>query len=509
MPDPTQTHIPTRDPRSGAVVGEIAVTPPSDVAEGVARARAAQVAWAARSLDERIDVVRSLGDAVLARAGDLVQALVDEIGKPAGEAWTSELVTAQELFAYWLDAIEDELAPAAVPLNPVNYPGKDVEVRWEPVGVVAMIMPWNYPVHLPLRTIVPALLVGDAVVWKPSELAARCGAVLDEIFRATLPKDLVITVQGAREQGEALIDAGPDHVVFVGSTATGRAVATRAAARLVPVSCELGSKDPAIVLEDANLDRTAAGLAWGAFHNAGQDCASVERIYVHEDVHDAFVEKLVAAAAALRPGKDLGPLISEAQLAKVKAHVDDAVARGAVVRAGGAPSGEGYFFPATVLTGVTDDMLVMREETFGPIAPVAAIRDEAEAVTRANALPYALCASVWSKDIRRAQDLVARVRCGTAYVNNHAFTGPMGGAAWSGRGESGWGVTGSKHMLGALTRPRTVCVDRAWGSREMWWYPYSENLVTMARGLVELTRGGGARISGARMAVTGLLGRWK
>lgn len=503
------THIRTRDPRTAASGVTIACTPVEDVAAAVGRARVAQRAWSAQPLAERMRVVRALGDAVLARATDLAEMLVAEIGKPPGEAWTSEVVTAQELFAHWLGTIEDELADVPVPLNPVNYPGKDVAIRLEPVGVVGLIMPWNYPVHLPLRTMVPALLAGDAVVWKPSEHAARCGALLDEILRAALPADLVVAVQGGRAQGEALIDAGVDRVVFVGSVETGRAVAARAAAKLVPCSLELGSKDPAIVLHDADLDRAANGIAWGAFHNAGQDCSSIERIYVDARVHDAFVEKLVDVAKRLRPGVDLGPLVNDAAVAKVKAHVDDAVARGATVRCGGAPSGEGYFFPATVLTGAVDDMVVMRDETFGPVAPVAAFTDEDEAVARANASPFGLCASVWSRDTKRAEALLARIDVGVAYVNNCSFTGPMGGAAWSGRKATGGGVTGSRFGLEALVRPRTVCVDKSWGKREMWWYPYGDALVTMARGLLELTRGGGARVAGARMAVTGLLNRWK
>ncbi len=504
-----ETHISLQDPRTGEVVGQLPVTPVEAVADLVARARSAQVAWAGRTLDDRKAAIRSLARVFMGRAADLVDALVSEIGKPAGEAWTSEVVTAQELFDGWLEMIDDELADVPVPLNPVNYPGKDVLVRLEPIGVVGMIMPWNYPVHLPLRTIVPAVLAGDAVVWKPSEHAARCGAILDEIFRASLPPDLVITVQGGGAQGGALIDAGVDRVVFTGSVPTGRVVAQRAAARLVPCSLELGSKDPAIVLHDADLDRTVNGLVWGAFHNAGQDCSSVERVYVDARIHDAFVEKVVAAAKALRSGADVGPLIDEAALRKVHGHVTSAVAAGAAIRCGGEPTGQGWHYPATVLTDVTDDMAVMREETFGPILPIAKFSTEDEAVARANDTPYGLCASVWSRDIGRAEALAARIRCGVSYVNNCSFTGPMAGASWGGRKESGYGVTGSRFGLDALVAPRTVVVDRSRQKKEMWWYPYGDNLVTMARGLVELTRPGGARLSGARMAVSGLLNRWK
>ena len=501
----TQIHL--QDPRTGQTVGELPVTPVADLPALVERARKAGDAWARLPLESRKDGVRKLAREFLARAQAVADVLVAEIGKPPGEAWTSEIVTAQELFDGWLEMIDDELADIPVSLNPINYPGKDLALRLDPVGVIGMIMPWNYPIHLPLRTIVPAVLAGDAVVWKPSEHAARCGALLDEIFRAAFPADLVITVQGGAAQGGALVDAGVDRVVFTGSVPTGRAVARRAAERLVPCSLELGSKDAAIVLHDADLERTANGLVWGAFHNAGQDCASVERVYVDKRIHDALLAKILEATAGM--AKDLGPLIDQRALDKVHGHVTAAVAAGAVVRTGGAPTGIGWHYPATVLTGVTDDMAVMRDETFGPILPIAAFDTEDEAVARADASPYGLTVSVWSRDLKRAQALASRVRVGVQYVNNCCFTGPMAGAAWSGRKESGYGATGSRFGLDALVVPRTVCVDRSRQKKEMWWYPYGDHLVTMARGLVEVNRPGGARIAGARMAVTGLLNRWK
>lgn len=497
------------DPRTGREVATIPCALPDEVAAVVARARKAQADWGALPLAERKAGVRRFGDALLARAADAAQLLVDELGKAPGEAWTSEVVTAQELFQHWLGVIDDELADLPVDLNPLNYPGKTVVVRAEPAGVVALIAPWNYPLHLPLRTIVPALLAGDAVVFKPSEHAARVGALLGEVARASLPEGLLGVVQGGGPVGEALIDARPDLVVFTGSVATGRKVAVRAAEHLIPVALELGGKDPAIVLADADLERAANGIAWGAFHNTGQDCASIERCYVEQAVFEPFVEKVVAIAKALRPGVDLGPLATADQLGKVDAQVRAALAAGAVARCGGAPTGEGYGYPATVLVGVDERLAVMQEETFGPVLPVVPVASVDEAIGRANASKYGLTASVWTRDLAKGQQVADRLVAGVTFVNNCCFTGPLGGAAWSGRRESGYGVTGSRYALHALVKPRTVCVDRSRGKREMWWYPYGDNLVTMARGLVELGRAGGSRIEGVRLAASGLLNRWK
>ncbi len=497
------------DPRSGDEVGTLACTPVGEVAKQVQLARVAGQAWRARTLEDRMGVVRRLRDGTLARGAEFVQLLGSELGKPAGEAWTSEIVTMGELFEHWLAVIEDELEPVPLELNPLNYPGKQIRVQPEALGVIGLIMPWNYPVHLPMRTIVPALLAGNAVVFKPSEHAPRCGALLAEVFAATLPADLVVTVQGGPEQGAALIDAGVDKVVFTGSGAGGRAVAARAAQQLIPCSLELGSKDAAVVLFDAKMPRAVQGVVWGAFHNAGQDCASVERVLVDHRIADRFVEEVVAAARALRVGEDVGPLVNAAALEKVHAQVQDAVARGATLHCGGAPTGQGYFYPATVLTNVPVDSDLWREETFGPILPIASFQTEDEAVGMANDSPYGLCVSVWSKDVARAEALALRVHCGVSFVNNCCFSGPMGGAAWGGRGQSGYGATGSRWGLAGLVFPRTVVIDRSGGAKEIWWFPYTPALSRMASGLVELGRSGGSKLAGVKNTLVGLVTRWK
>jgi acyl-CoA reductase-like NAD-dependent aldehyde dehydrogenase len=501
------------NPSTGEDTGWSADTTPPEALSGiVAAARVAGTEFAKRDLEARKAVVRALGAALLARADAIGAVLHEELGKPLGEAWTSEIVTTGELFDHWLGAINDLLAPIDVALNPLNYPGKQVWLELDAIGVVALIMPWNYPFNLPLRTIVPALLAGNAVVFKPSEHAPRTGALLAEVMNAVLPAGLVTTVQGDGRVGEALIAAHPDKVVFTGSLSAGRKVAVQAAQLLIPCSLELGSKDAAIILPDANLDRAVAGVVWGAFHNAGQDCASIERCYVHRSIYDTFVERVTTAARALRLGDDIGPLVNEAGLQKVHGQVQAARAAGATIHTGGAPTGTGYYYPPTVLTNVPADAAVLVDETFGPVLPILPYDTVEEAIAAANNTPFGLCGSVWGKDLARAEAVARQLRCGVIFVNNCCFTGPMGGAAWTGRGDSGYGVTGSRFGLEGLTVVRTVCVDRTGQKREMWWYPYNDSLVSMARGLVELGRDGASiaeRVRGIPLALTGLLNRWK
>lgn len=502
-------HIHCIDPRTAQAAGEVACTPIDQIPDLVRRARVAQRGWAALSLNDRKARVLAFKNAILARASEVAELLVAEIGKPAPEAWTSEIVTAGELFDGWLGAIEDLLSPTAVELSPINYPGKEVVVQPVPRGLVGMIMPWNYPFHLPLRTLVPALLAGNAVIWKPSEHAARVGALLGEIAAASLPADLVVTVQGDGTQGVALIDAGVDRIVFVGSVSTGRKVAARAAAHGIECSLELGSKDAAIVLADAPLDRTVNGLVWGAFHNAGQDCAAVERVYVERPVYEEFVRRVVAAAQALRPGVDIGPVISAEQRQKIEEKLEKARMGGAEIRCGGQRWGEGFGLQPTVVTGVTEEMALMVEETFGPVMPILPFDREDEVVERVNNSPYGLCASVWTASEKRGTKLMERLDVGSVFLNNCCFTGPMAMAAWSGRRHSGSGVTGSRFGLDGLVLPRTIVLDRARGAKEMWWYPYSDAFTSLARGLVELGRAGGAKLAGLRLMLGGLLNRWK
>jgi acyl-CoA reductase-like NAD-dependent aldehyde dehydrogenase len=483
-----------------------------DVPVVVAKARAAQPAWGALSADERVRRIAPLKDRVLDRAEEIARIVRAEVGKPEVEALLGEVLPSADVVQYWTSNIAELLDPEEVDIDAIAYPGKEGTIEREARGVVAVIMPWNFPFALPLRTIVPALLAGNAVVFKPSEVSPKSGALVAEVLSGLVPDGVFGIVQGAGDVGGALCEADVDLVVFTGSVATGRKVAHACAEKLIPCSLELGGKDAAIVLADADLERAANGVVWGAMMNAGQNCASVERVYVVRSVGEAFTKKVCEVVASLRPGLDVGPLATPAQRAIVARHVDAAKAAGAKVLSGGVDTGEGETreYPPTVVSVKSDDTPLMSDETFGPVLPIALVDDADEAIRRANASRYGLTASLWTKDRKKARILAKKLRAGVVTINNHGFTGALPNAPWSGHGETGWGITGSSFALDMLTRPRLVLLDRSRGKRELWWYPYTPALRNVAVAMATLrsgTRGIFARIGALFRLIGAMLAR--
>lgn len=498
-----------RSPATGSPLADVEATPLDGIANVVAKARQAQAAWAALGVSKRIRAISAVKKRILARAEATAATVHEETGKPEVEALLGEILASADVVSYWAEVITDELEPFEAEIDALSYPKKSGLIHREPRGTIGMIMPWNFPFALPLRTLVPALMAGNAVVFKPSEITPRTGKLVVELFDGLVPDGLVGLVQGGGDAGARLCASEVDLVVFTGSPASGRKVAHACADRLVPCTLELGGKDAAIVLADADLDRAANGIVWGAMMNAGQNCGAVERVYADKGIVEPLTDKIVAAARALRMGEDVGPLTTAAQRATVERHVEAARKAGGVVHVGGEPLDDARAklgYRPTVVSIDADDNELIADETFGPVVPISPVAGADEAVRRANASRYGLTASIWTRDIRKAESMAKSLRAGVVTINNHSFTGALPSAPWGGVGETGWGITGSPLALEHLTRPRFVCVDKNRAARELWWYPYSDTLRKIALAFARL-RGGasfGGRI-GALFALLGLL----
>ena len=513
---PTSDVITVRSPRDGSVLAEVAKTPVAEVAALAALAREAQAAWAALPIAERVQRMRRIRHRWAARGLELAQVLMREGGKSEAEALTSEVLPSLNLFDYWCKAAPGFLARERVALDPLNFPKKKGFVDYEPLGLIALVTPWNYPSSIPLRALVPALLAGNALLWKPSELSPLTAQFVYDVFAPDLPPGLVALVQGDAAQGQAVVDADVDGVSFTGSAATGRSIAKRTAERLIPVSLELGGKNAALVLDDADLDRASAGVVWGALANGGQNCAAVSRVFVVKGAAAEFERRVRARLARVRSGPDAGehfdvpPLISARQRERVAAQVDEATRAGAEALApGGAQGTAGSWYAPAAFKNPGAELAIVREETFGPAFTITVVDDEAEAVRRANEGEYGLSASVWTRDLARGEAVAKRLDVGTVTVNNTSFTPVITNAPWSGRRSSGHGTTNSHRALFEMVKPRFILLDWNKGA-EFWWFPHDESLVTLARGLLRfLTAGFSNKLAGLPAALKLLPARLK
>ncbi len=488
------TELRVVNPATLEAVATIDATDPLAVQELVSEALLAQPAWGAARVRHRVALLRRLRAATLERAAEIASTVRAETGKPLVEAYTSELYPALDTLAWLERRAPGILEPERVRMTQPHLLHKRAWLRYEPLGVVGLITPWNFPFAIPLTQIASALAAGNAVVLKPSELTPLSAQLIADLLAdAGAPPALVRVAQGDAAVGGALVEArGVAKIVFTGSVDGGRQVASAAAAQLVPVTLELGGKDPMLVLEDADLARATAGAVWASFLNCGQVCSGVERIYVEGSLYEPFLEELARRASTLRIADDLGPLISEGARARVQELIADAVGNGArVVSGGGIPDRSGWFHEPTVLADVPASARIEREEVFGPVVTVGRVADERAAVAAANVGHYGLGASVWTRDDARAARIAAQLRAGTVWHNDHAYSYGAAQAAWGGRGRSGYGRTHSRHGLYDLSAIKFV--DRDSGRVPVpWWYPYDEAAADGFRGALSVLYGVGA-----------------
>ena len=407
--------------------------------------------WSVESCSERIRQLTPVLAALESQLDPLARAISEDMGKPLPKA-RLEIQRSIDEFRYLLSIGEAALA---------NEPAPQGFVSYQPLGVAAVIAPWNFPVMLPLRGIVPGLIAGNAVIFKPSELSLRSGKLLAEVFERSLRPCPLLTIYGDKPLGAALVDLPVRIISFTGSSMVGKKIAERCASSLKRVLLELGGLDAALVLADADLAPAARSIVQRNAQNSGQVCNAVKRVYVAREIYEPFLAHAVGTSQSLRigdpftEGTEMGPLVSQSQLERVLSFLKDAVEKGAQIAAGGRRLDRpGFFLEHTILTGVPESARVMHEEAFGPLLPVIPVDSVDEAVARANASDYGLMASIWTKDLERAKQIAARLDVGGVSINDHAAGGP--GTPWGGAKQSGLGRMKTRETLREFANTKYV-----------------------------------------------------
>jgi acyl-CoA reductase-like NAD-dependent aldehyde dehydrogenase len=468
----------------------------------VARAREAQPTWEAAGFEGRADVLLAAHRWMVANAERVVTTIVGETGRPADETQLAELAYGLSALEFWAGMAPAYLGDERIESASPFLRGRRLVVRYAPLGVVGVIGPWNYPLINSFGDCIPALAAGNSVVLKPSEITPLTSLLMVEMLaQCEIPEAVFQVATGRGETGAALTDE-VDMVMFTGSTRTGKKVMERAAQTLTPVSLELGGKDPMIVLRDADLERAANAAAYYSMQNAGQTCISVERVYVEAPVYDQFVAKVTEKVRALRQGDpsggpgtvEVGSLTFPPQFDVIDSHVQDALAKGAKALTGGKGRREhGIFYEPTVLVDVDHSMSAMTEETFGPTLPIMKVADAEEAIRLANDTTYGLAASVFSKDVVRAEAVARRIEAGAVVVNDamlnySALELPMGG--WKASG------LGSRHGAGGIrkyTRQQALLITRFAPKKDIHMFPYNKRVTGLLLRFFKLLWGRGNR----------------
>jgi acyl-CoA reductase-like NAD-dependent aldehyde dehydrogenase len=498
---PSQSTLESFNPATGELVGSVATITPDQVQSVVDDVARIQPAWAELSLEDRGRYMRRAADVLLDEIDEIADLLVNEQGKPRAEAYTMELLPTVDALHWCAKAGPKILADEKVRMSQAFLLSKKGRFSYEPIGVVGVIAPWNYPWSIPFGEVAIALMAGNGVVLKPASLTPLLGEAIRRVFeKGGLPEGLVRVVHGGGAVGDALARSSVGKVFFTGSVEVGRKVGAVCAEGLKGSVLELGGKDPMIVCADADLDNAISGAVWGGFANAGQTCSGIERVYVDRQVADRFVEGVAREAKKLRVGDprewetEIGPMTSDGQYEIVVDLIEDAVASGATKLCGGPTEVSGYsdkFIAPTVLTGVTHEMRIMREEIFGPVLPIVVVDSEQEAIELANDSEFGLGASVWTKDRRRGERIARRIESGMVWVNDHSFSHGACQCAWGGVKDSGVGRSHSKFGF-------YECVNikmNAWEpglTRDFWWHPYDRTLGEAVRASAKLLYGKGA-----------------
>ncbi len=471
--------IQTFNPSTGEPFGKIFSANADEVNSAVVSATNAFPDWKNKSIDERTSIVGKVVDFLVAEYGAIGEAttlkklISEEMGKRLPEA-DIEVIESSDMVNYYVKNGKELLNRKTLSLNQELWATKSSQILFEPLGVVAIIKAWNYPLEIPLWSLAPALIAGNTVVFKPSEHSTFVAEYLVKLFeKAGLPSGVLNLVSGDGKTGKLLVqNKGVKMVSFTGSVKTGTEIAIECATRHIKYCLELGGNDAAIVADDADVELTSNGLVWGAFCNSGQVCTGTKRVFMNEKVSDKLISEIVTKTKALRQDIDFGPVISESQLKVIEAFVADAKSKGAKVLAGGNRIGnsKGYYFEPTVLTNITREMKIMNEECFGPLLPICLVKSNDEAVKLTNASNYGLGASVWTSDNNKGEKISEQLEVGMVWINDVNVAFPE--APWTATKFSGNGIDLSEFSIYEYVNIKHVNKDLSNDKRRIWWYPY-------------------------------------
>jgi acyl-CoA reductase-like NAD-dependent aldehyde dehydrogenase len=475
------------NPFDQSVIEENSFATKQMVEQAVSTARVALKSWRKTPVTERAAILRKTAELIISKQGnpgdlvhsEIMELIISEMGKSVYEA-EIEIFESSDILNYFANEGIGFLSTQQPVLDQNLWATKTSKLVFEPVGVVGIIKPWNYPLEIPLWSIGAALLAGNTIVFKPSEITSGIGCFIEKVFReAGIPSGVLNVVLGDGIVGEYLVDADIDMVSFTGSNEVGKGIYAKCSAKMIKCGLELGGKDAFIVCEDADIERAANGAVWGAFANAGQVCVAGERFYVHSSIYNKFIERVIDITRSLKLGSgfdkeiDIAPLAFEKQFEKIKRLVTDAVAKGGNILIGGKPlDRKGFFFEPTIIENINSNMLIEKEELFGPIMPVYKFNTIDEAIVLANSSEFGLGASVWSQDKEKAEQIASELATGMVWINDVNVALPQ--CPWGGVKQSGIGRDLSQFGIYEYTTVKHICIENSNDKVQPWWYPYKK-----------------------------------
>lgn len=476
-------------------VGVVNITPPAQVEEMVRKAQSACPAWRDTGLKQRALILKQVQQQLLNHSEEFARLITLEMGRSINESLGLEVMSCIDIMGYYVKNAIKFLGDRRVPLHHLLFKRRKSLLHFEPLGVLGIITPWNWPLLIPMGSIVPALMSGNAVIFKPSELTPILAAKMQKLFVENgVPAEIFQIIQGGAEQGRALINSSVVKVFFTGSTRVGNIIYQLAAQKLKKCVLEMGGSDPAIVCEDADIDFASSGILWGGFSNSGQNCNSIERVFVHHDIFDIFLEKLVSKVKHLRIGNgesseiDFGPLASPAQLDKMKRIINQSHKAGDEIVTGGHPIStfEGYFFEPTIIIRDASNYQEDMEELFGPIIYITPVSNDEEAITLANNSKYGLASSVWTSNKKRGMQIACCLEAGTVMINDVIVSFGMAEAGWTGIKQSGIGWVHGEKGLDEMVNIKYINREPQDHIQKFWWFHYSKGMIQALKAALQV-----------------------